>query len=680
MPRNFEIWRAPIHLASPYAESLSALPDGRFIETSWGSRRDGSITESVRGELLIAKFVDPFGTAFASSLRLGGTTFSDGRANEGWVQTPDSIVLTDGRILFSWSQAMDSFRSAPAVHNRLYDPVTHAVSTPYGLSQGGNGGSGVDGQVPEHEAVQLRGGSIVQVADWIGGLEPVRPGESEFALDITLAVFTPDGTVQGTGKANSTTLHAQTDPAVAALGDGFFVAWTDRSQTAGDVSGTAVRGRAFTANASPLSVDFVLNTSTEGDQQKVNLAALPDGGIVAVWESRVDGDAALREVRAQRFDVSGNKVGIEIAVNAATAGNQMSPEVQAFADGSWLVAWLGDDSGVSARYFGADGTPLSGDMRIGSTSLTSSTLGIATAADGRVLVTWDSVNGGSDGVFLDNRPAQMNGTARGEAILGHDAGQSIVDDILVAFAGNDSAHGFAGNDYVYAGAGDDVAVGGVGDDVLLGEGGNDTLYGEDGQDYLYGGGGVNVLLGGGGVDVLISEGSDVLHGGDGGDYLYAYASSIVTAYGGAGNDIFAMQAGPGVAHGGDGQDYFYMGAAHDEMHGGDGVDVLMGQASGGETGEGDHFDAGAGTDYLFLTPGEDTVVMNLQSGVDVVNGFDVTRDVLRLQGTLFTSFDQVQGATTDHGSFCIVAVDANTAVWLIGVAASDLNAGNLTLS
>ena len=132
-----------------------------------------------------------------------------------------------------------------------------------------------------------------------------------------------------------------------------------------------------------------------------------------------------------------------------------------------------------------------------------------------------------------------------------------------------------------------------------------------------------------------------------------------------------MENGNDVAYGYGGNDYFYMGAGNDVMYGGDGVDVLLGEAGN------DYFDAGTGTDYLFLGSGDnDTIVFNMQSGVDVVNEFEVANDLIVLQGTPFTSFDQVLGATSDYGSFSIITLDANTAIWLIGVTSGQLNAGD----
>ncbi|HEX2543919.1 MAG TPA: hypothetical protein VHL79_03525, partial [Ramlibacter sp.] len=52
----------------------------------------------------------------------------------------------------------------------------------------------------------------------------------------------------------------------------------------------------------------------------------------------------------------------------------------------------------------------------------------------------------------------------------------------------------------------------------------------------------------------------------------------------------------------------------------------------------------------------------------------------RLRGTGLTSFEQLLARTTDHGGFAIVTVDANTALWLMGVSSGQLHDWNFALS
>ena len=663
MALPFEPWGTRFTVAG---EAVSAVPGDRFVTARWTSWSMNGPDFSAVGQDLLAQLLDPFGAAFPGTTRIARSFAAEPNPPVfPRLQNFDTLALADGTVLFTWDEVMPTSLNATA-KGAIYDPVSGSVAGAFSYSLTPN--SNLD-RWNGHDAAELASGTLLVASSQQTDAGP------QLVLRVT-GYARGGGAGIATFTASTAATGDQSDPAIAALPGAFALAWTDESQRVDDASGTAVRARVFANDGNPQGAELLVNTSTAGRQENAAITPLAGGGFVVVWQAAgaAGTDAGDWDIRAQRFDAAGAKLGGEIAVNTITGGEQSNAAVLALPDGSWLVAWSYNDSWIEAQYFAADGTRIGDEFRIGvGARQAGSQPRLVLASDGRVLATWDSNTGGVDGQFLDNRPPSLYGGAAGDVILGHDAGQANPHDVLVGLAGGDTLYGLAGNDYLYSGEGSDLGVAGTGNDVLLGEAGNDTLYAGDGDDYVYGGSGTNVLVGEAGVDVLISQGTgDVLYGGDGGDYLYAYGSGSTVAVGDAGNDIFVMQSGTAVAQGGDGQDYFYLGAAADTMLGGAGVDVLIGQSTGGDTGAGDFFDGGAGTDYLFLTPGNDVVRFDLQSGVDVLNGFDPAHDVLRLEGTGFTSFDQVRAATTDYGSFCIVTIDAGTALWLVGVAAADL--------
>ena len=243
-----------------------------------------------------------------------------------------------------------------------------------------------------------------------------------------------------------------------------------------------------------------------------------------------------------------------------------------------------------------------------------------------------------------------------------------LDDVLVGNAGNDYLYARDGRDYLYGGDGVDVLIGEGGNDILLADGDNDYLYGGNGHDTMYGGAGVDVFIGGAGADLMIGD--------TGGDYFYGEDGNN-QAYGGEGNDIFVGGAGDEVFVGEAGNDYAYAGDGNDSLFGGDGVDVLLGQ------GGSDLFDAGGGVDYLFLGDGgNDLVLVNAQSGIQVIFGFSAggVEDAIAIAGSPLGSLAQVVANTYDYGAFCIIQVDADTALWLIGVTSNQLTAADFSFS
>jgi Ca2+-binding RTX toxin-like protein len=143
------------------------------------------------------------------------------------------------------------------------------------------------------------------------------------------------------------------------------------------------------------------------------------------------------------------------------------------------------------------------------------------------------------------------------------SGTSGADDLHGA-AGADRLEGLNGADILRGGAGDDLLEGGAGADRLEGQVGDDELRGGADADYLDGGYGIDHLYGEGGNDYLYSvRGADILDGGDEADTFYINRGSLtvetVTAYGGAGGDVFILYsygASTLIVDGGDGADTF----------------------------------------------------------------------------------------------------------------------------
>ena len=276
------------------------------------------------------------------------------------------------------------------------------------------------------------------------------------------------------------------------------------------------------------------------------------------------------------------------------------------------------------------------------------------------------VSGVTKLVALSAQGLQLTGTAGVEELVG-----SSGNDVLVALGGSDTARGAGGNDYLYMGEGNDTAYGGSGVDVILLDAGDDVAHGDGDQDYLFGGVGNDTLWGEDGVDVLQGEdGDDIFLGGGGGDYVYGGTGND-TASGGDGNDIFVMGEGSDFAAGDAGQDYFYLGNGDDSAEGGEGVDVFLGEAGD------DTFDGGTGVDYAWGGAGNDAYLVSAESGVLVIQDFAAggTDDAIVFGSNLYIwNLGQVLSRATYYAGMntTILTLDADTAVWLVGIDKSQL--------
>ena len=104
--------------------------------------------------------------------------------------------------------------------------------------------------------------------------------------------------------------------------------------------------------------EFLVNTQTAGAQQMPSIAHLAGGGFVVTWQdaSGTLGDTDGTSIKAQIYGAGGVKVGGEFLVNSSTAGNQGSPTVAGVADGGFVVTWADQGNrNIKVQAFGSDG-------------------------------------------------------------------------------------------------------------------------------------------------------------------------------------------------------------------------------------------------------------------------------------------------------------------------------------
>ena len=408
---------------------------------------------------------------------------------------------------------------------------------------------------------------------------------------IQAQVFNADGTKFGAEALVSSATLGQDLSTITALADGsFVVSWQDSSQSGGDTTGYAIRAQVFSANGSASGTEFLVNTTTVGNQMQPAITGLANGRFVVAWQdnSATGGDTDNFAVRAQIFNANGSTFGAEFQVNTTTTSAQFEPAITALADGRFVVSFT-DNSRTSgdlmsydlrAQVFNADGSASGPEFLVNSILTADQTLSTVTAlADGRFVVAWmDSSEFGDDVSGLSIRAQVFNtdGSTSGAEFLVNTTvigaqiaptitaladGRIVVAWTDVSATGGDTSGGAIraqifdpreaavhlsgtalNDDYVGTRFGDQIS-GSFGSDTLAGAAGNDLLSGQQGNDTLFGGQGNDTLFGGSGNDRLSGgAGNDRLTGGTGADRMA----------GGTGTDVFvfstAAEAGTVATH------------------------------------------------------------------------------------------------------------------------------------
>lgn len=145
-------------------------------------------------------------------------------------------------------------------------------------------------------------------------------------------------------------------PSIAALPDGgWVVSWGEMND--GNVYAALKGGAAFLASGDGYAASFTTVAPLP------HVTALAGGGFVVAWDSYYNDQRgfSISDIFFQRFDAAGRPLDGMVQANVDSGGGRFDAAVTALSDGSFLVAWQGDDgagNGVYARRFGADGSPI----------------------------------------------------------------------------------------------------------------------------------------------------------------------------------------------------------------------------------------------------------------------------------------------------------------------------------
>ncbi|MCV6587304.1 MAG: cadherin-like domain-containing protein [Marinibacterium sp.] len=152
--------------------------------------------------------------------------------------------------------------------------------------------------------------------------------------------------------------------------------------------------------------EFLVNQQGADIQYEVDVATLPDDGLVYVWtttDESQDGDKTA--IKGRIIDKFGASTGVEFLVNSTVDQVQKTPSVTVLANGDFVVTWESLDSiaepngssDVRARVFSPDGTPRGDDFIVNALTDTSqSNPEVVALAGGSFAITWQSSDGQDD--------------------------------------------------------------------------------------------------------------------------------------------------------------------------------------------------------------------------------------------------------------------------------------------
>jgi hypothetical protein len=477
-----------------FSPAITALPNGNvaiaFVDTSAGN-------------------LDLYVRVFDPSLGLVRTDTIDVSINVTF--TPSIAAFADGSYVITYTagSGVDT------------DIVARVVSSSGTVGAQFDIDNQTDNRDLSEVATLANGNFVVTYVDEVSG--------SDTDTAISYAVFSPAGApVVGPATVpGGDGLGLQTDPDVATLREGgFVIVWTDPDLLTNDI-----RASLLDSNGTPIVSDFLVNTTTTGVQNEASVVALADGGFLVTWE-----DENTNLVRAQRFDVTGNKIGAEFTVKDGTSLVD-SPEAALLTDGGRTAAVPNDWHIQGVSDFDADGKSDilwrhdSGQVYFWEMD------GLGIKAEG------SAVHAAVPNDYQILGTGDFNGDGHGDIIWRHDSGQIYfweMNDGLQPKQEGPVAHAAVTNDWHIQGTGD-----------FNGDGNSDIIWRHDsGQVYIWEMDGLAIKAEGGVAHAAVPNDWHIQNVGDfngdaNSDIIWRHDSGQVYIWE---MDGLAIKAEGGVAH------------------------------------------------------------------------------------------------------------------------------------
>lgn len=260
----------------------------------------------------------------------------------------------------------------------------------------------------------------------------------------------------------------QTSPQVALSPDGTggYLVWQDNSVTA---RGTRIKAQQLDGGFNPLTSPFTISSAWKskatGDQNKPQVAMLPGGAAVVVWQG---GKPGKQRIYARFIRTNGRFLKSDVRVSKFSKNPQQDAGVVVLADGTVVISWAsfgrdGSLEGIFAQKFSADGRKIGAEFQVNQWSAYNQrNPSIAALADGGFVITWISeLQRGPASVDVFVRVFDLNGLPVGpEFPVNTSTNQLCANPSVTASpeGGFVVAWGQRDNGVLTLGSGDDIGV------------------------------------------------------------------------------------------------------------------------------------------------------------------------------------------------------------------------------
>jgi hypothetical protein len=305
--------------------AVAMNPNGSFVVTWASNGQDGS------GWGVYGQRYDSNGNPVGGEFRVNSTTHDD--------QTNPSVAMdSNGDFVVAW-QSHNQDGSGWGIYAQRYNSSGNPVGGEFRVNSTTH-----DDQTNPSVAMDPNGDFVVA---WQSHNQDGN-GWGIYAQQYS-ALGLPAG---GEFQVNTFTTGDQTSPSVAMDANGdYVITWQSQNE---DGNGWGIFGQRYNLLGIRQGGEFGVNTYTQSDQVSPSVTMNSVGGFTVTWASNGQ-DGNGWGVYAAQFSSTGVNLSSDFLVNTTTAGNQQFPSVAISSGGRMIVAWsgngIGDNNGVFMQEF-----------------------------------------------------------------------------------------------------------------------------------------------------------------------------------------------------------------------------------------------------------------------------------------------------------------------------------------
>ncbi len=307
--------------------SIAVKPSGEFI-VAW--QGPGAIEEN--GTDIFAQWLDANGLPLGEEFSVNNTKIQNDQA------CPKLAMNESGSFVIVWESDSDTEPNTTMICCRLYNDIGQAIGDEFQVN------TEPDSRYPD-VAIDPNGNFTIV---WIEGKN------SNFSIMARL--YDSDGlSIAEPFEVSTIKITSFAQPAIVMDAAGcFLITWDGDPKLAGLDD---IHARLYEPNGTPRGEQFVVNTTLENAQQNPQAAVNNEGQFVIVWECDGDPNVNKKDIFAQRFNATGERIGDEFRLNSYTDSDQKYPSVAIIEDGRFIAVWQSQNQdGSKYGIFSESGT------------------------------------------------------------------------------------------------------------------------------------------------------------------------------------------------------------------------------------------------------------------------------------------------------------------------------------